>query len=233
MLSSPHRMPSSEKAASTWLLITTSTRSPTASGLPSSRNTLTVSSSVDCVRPKTATLAPSSAKHSAAARPMPPVPPLTTAAAPRSPRSMVGRSAAAERLVAVAVDVHHLADRTARRGAVAPARPAERHDGARRDRPGESERPAGEERAPERHGDQRRAEPGGARREEEVLHRGVDRAVVAGGGDGGEPGPEAAQARDHQDRNVAEVRRLPLDGVEDAEHARIVPIHAASDAAVE
>src|SRR5215467_1607490 len=198
MLSSPQRLPSSAKAASTWLLITTSTRSPTASGLPSSRNTLTVSSSVDCVRPKTATLAPSSAKHSAAARPMPPVPPLTTAAAPRSPRSMVGRSAAAERLVAVAVDVHHLADRTARRGAVAPTRPSERHDGARRDRPGESERTPREEGAPEGHGDERRAETGGAGGEQEVLHGGVDRAIVAGGGDGREPRAEAAQARDHE-----------------------------------
>src|SRR5439155_190108 len=140
MLSSPQRWPSSAKAASTCLVIPTSTRRPTASGLPSSRNARTVSSRVDWVRPKIATLAPSAAKHSAVARPMPPVPPLTTAAAPRRPRSMPPASAAAERLVTVAVEVDHLADRTARGRAVPPARPAERDDGARRDRPRESQR---------------------------------------------------------------------------------------------
>src|SRR5438034_5655195 len=233
MLSSPQRWPSSAKAASTWLVIPTSTRRPTASGLPSSRNARTVSSRVDWVRPKIATLAPSAAKHSAVARPMPPVPPLTTAAAPRRPRSMPPASAAAERLVTVAVEVDHLADRTARGRAVPPARPAERDNGARRDRPRESQRAAGEERAPERHGDQRRTEPGGTCREEEVLHRGIDRAVVARGGDGREPRAEAAQASDHEDGNLGEVLGLPLDGVEDALHARIAAHRTASDRAVD
>src|SRR5438876_4371535 len=233
MLSPPHRFPSSAKAGSTWLLIPTSTRRPTASGLPSFRNAWTVSSRVDCVRPKTATLAPSSAKHSAAALPMPPVPPLTTAAAPRRPRSMNLPSAASEGLVTVVVEVDHLADRTARGRAVPPARPAERNDGTRRDRPGESERAAGEERAPAGHGDQRRTEPGGTCREEEVLHRGIDRAVVARGGDGREPRAEAAQASDHEDGNLGEVLGLPLDGVEDALHARIAAHRTASDRAVD
>ena len=57
-------------------------------GLPRSRSAATVSSSRSLRRASTATRAPSSAIHSAAARPIPLEPPVSAAAAPRHPRSM-------------------------------------------------------------------------------------------------------------------------------------------------
>jgi hypothetical protein len=88
--SDPKRAPISANAASTARESVTSTEMPIASGLPRSRSAATASSSWSWRRASTATRAPSSAIHSAAARPIPLEPPVTTADAPRQPRSMRG-----------------------------------------------------------------------------------------------------------------------------------------------
>src|SRR5215217_819451 len=61
---------------------------PTASGLPRSVRSLAARSRTSFVRPTSATRAPSSARHFAAAKPIPRPPPTTTAVASFSPRSM-------------------------------------------------------------------------------------------------------------------------------------------------
>src|SRR5262245_11616423 len=87
-LSSPQRSPTARKPASIWSALPRSTETPKASGLPARSSVATVSSRA--VRPLAMihTRAPSSARQSAAARPMPFEPPVTTAAAPSSPRSI-------------------------------------------------------------------------------------------------------------------------------------------------
>src|SRR5207245_2573495 len=69
--------------------------------------------------------------------------------------------------------------------------------------------------------------------EEQVLHRRVDGAVVAGGRDGREGDAEPAQAGDDHHRDVGEVIRLPLHGRDDAQHAGVVARQPASQAAVD
>ena len=64
-----------------------STLIPTASGLPAARSEAAVSSSASRPRAMTATRAPSVARISATARPIPLLPPVTTAVASASPRS--------------------------------------------------------------------------------------------------------------------------------------------------
>src|SRR3954452_124195 len=83
----PQRSPMEAKAASIDSALLRSVGIAIGSGLPSARNEASASSRGPWRRASTATLAPSSAKHSAAARPIPLVPPAMTTLAPASPRS--------------------------------------------------------------------------------------------------------------------------------------------------
>ena len=107
-----------------------STLMPTASGLPSARSDSTVSSSASRPRAMTATRAPSVAKTSATARPMPLLPPVTTAVASASPRSMC-----CSRLLCRGVHVvtpRHRTSPCTARSARAPAPPPARSRPVRR-----------------------------------------------------------------------------------------------------
>src|SRR6202034_2339099 len=87
-LSPPHLDSTVANAASTDARTVRSVTMPMESGAPSApRRTAAVSRTL-CVLAKSATRAPSPAKLSAAASPMPVDPPLTTAEAPDNPRSM-------------------------------------------------------------------------------------------------------------------------------------------------
>jgi hypothetical protein len=88
MLSAPpHRAATSPKPSAMERASVMSTLMPTASGLPSFCSDATVSSSAARPRAITATRAPSAARISATARPMPLLPPVTTAVASAIPRS--------------------------------------------------------------------------------------------------------------------------------------------------
>jgi hypothetical protein len=76
-----------------------------------------------------------------------------------------------ERLVAIAIEVHDIADGTAGRRPVLPHRPAQRHDGTRGDTPRQSQHPAHQPGASEREGDQRRAETDSPRRQQQDVKR--------------------------------------------------------------
>ena len=85
--SEPQRSPTSRKPAAMDAGSVMSTLMPTASGLPRDRRAATVSSRASRPRAMTATRAPSVARTSATARPIPLLPPVTTAVASANPRS--------------------------------------------------------------------------------------------------------------------------------------------------
>src|SRR3712207_6832042 len=147
-------------------------------------------------------------------------PPMYRSPRARTIASWSGRTASSESRVmlppvlqegpvAVPVQVRDLSGCSTRRGPVAAPRPAERYDGARLHAPGQAEGAAGEEGAPDRQRDQRGAEAGGARGEQQVLHRGGDRSVVARCGHRRPVQAGPPQARDDHDRDLLEWIALP------------------------
>ncbi len=112
--------------------------------------------------------------------------------------------------------VHDLLDRTAGGRTVVLGGPSQRHESAGRDAPGKAQRPAGQSHRPERQRSECGAEADGPGAEQEVLHRGEDRAVVARRPDGGYDRACATEARHHDHRDLFEVICLPLNRVENA-----------------
>src|SRR5580693_8648894 len=88
-LSCPQRSAIAAKPAAIDSASAMSTLIPTASGAPASRSDVTAASRASRPRAITATLAPSAARVSAMASPIPLLPPVTTAVDPSKPRSMV------------------------------------------------------------------------------------------------------------------------------------------------
>lgn len=126
-----------------------------------------------------------------------------------------------ERLVAVAVEVYDCADGAAGRRPVPPQRPAQWHDCTGGHAPRQVERPAHQPGAPQWQRDQRCTEPRRPHRQQQILHRRVDRPIVAGDHQRRLCRSETTQTRYDQDRDLLEVIHLPLHGVELALHLRI------------